>query len=55
MNLNNQAELEVYFADNFDTVLFPILADMYLSGPVKSARSVLVTTLTMLMDGSYLP
>ena len=30
MNLNNQAELEVYFADNFDTVLFPILADMYL-------------------------
>ena len=30
MNLNNQAELEAYFADNFDTVLFPILADMYL-------------------------
>ena len=30
MNLNNQAELETYFADNFDTVLFPILADMYL-------------------------
>ena len=30
MNLNNQAELEVYFADNFDTVLYPILADMYL-------------------------
>ena len=31
MNLNNQAELETYFADNFDTVLFPILADMYLN------------------------
>jgi len=30
MNLNNQAELETYFADNFDTVLFPLLADMYL-------------------------
>ena len=30
MNLNNQAELETYFADNFDPVLFPILADMYL-------------------------
>ena len=30
MNLNNQSELEAYFADNFDTVLFPILADMYL-------------------------
>jgi len=30
MNLNNQSELESYFADNFDTVLFPILADMYL-------------------------
>ena len=30
MNLNNQSELEAYFADNFDTVLFPVLADMYL-------------------------
>ena len=30
MNLNNQAELETYFADNLDTVLFPILADIYL-------------------------
>ena len=30
MNLNNQSELESYFADNFDTVLFPILADLYL-------------------------
>ena len=30
MNLNNQTELETYFADNFDTILFPVLADMYL-------------------------
>ena len=30
MNLNNQSELEAYFADNFDTGLFPVLADMYL-------------------------
>ena len=41
MNLNNQAELEVYFADNFDTVLFPILADMYLQkGDLTRARKV---------------
>ena len=41
MNLNNQAELEVYFADNFDTVLFPILADMYLQkGDLIRARKV---------------
>ena len=42
MNLNNQSELEAYFADNFDTVLFPVLADMYLQkeiwiGQEKSA------------------
>ena len=59
MNLNNQAELEAYFADNFDTVLFPILADMYLDGrdlvrARKSARLALVTILIMLMDGLYL-
>ena len=30
MNLNNQIELELYFADHFDTVLFPVLADIYL-------------------------
>ena len=41
MNLNNQAELETYFADNFDTVLFPILADMYLqSRDLVRARKV---------------
>jgi tetratricopeptide (TPR) repeat protein len=30
MDLNNQIELELYFADHFDTVLFPVLADIYL-------------------------
>ena len=30
MDINNQIELEVYFADHFDTILFPVLADMYL-------------------------
>ena len=41
MNLNNQSELEAYFADNFDTVLFPILADMYLQNrDIDRARKV---------------
>ena len=41
MNLNNQSELEAYFADNFDTVLFPILADMYLQKrDIERARKV---------------
>ena len=31
MDLENQIELELYFADHFDTVLFPVLADIYLS------------------------
>ncbi|MFQ6612764.1 MAG: tetratricopeptide repeat protein [Fidelibacterota bacterium] len=31
MDLNNQTELELYFADHFDTVLFPVLADIYQS------------------------
>jgi len=31
MDLKNQIELELYFADHFDTVLFPVLADIYLS------------------------
>ena len=31
MELNNQTELELYFADHFDTVLFPVLADIYQS------------------------
>ncbi len=30
MDLNRQIELEIYFADHFDTILFPVLADMYL-------------------------
>ncbi len=30
MDLNSQIELEIYFADHFDTILFPVLADMYL-------------------------
>ena len=29
MDINNQTELELYFADHFDTVLFPVLADIY--------------------------
>ena len=31
MDINNQTELELYFADHFDTVLFPVLADLYQS------------------------
>ena len=29
MDLKNQIELELYFADHFDTILFPVLADIY--------------------------
>ena len=29
MELSNQTELELYFADHFDTILFPVLADIY--------------------------
>ena len=29
MDLKNQIELELYFADHFDTKLFPVLADIY--------------------------
>ena len=29
MDLNSQIELEIYFADHFDTILFPVLADLY--------------------------
>ncbi|HIA84208.1 MAG: hypothetical protein VX489_05030 [Candidatus Neomarinimicrobiota bacterium] len=29
MNLENLTELELYFADHFDTVLFPVLAEIY--------------------------
>ena len=31
MELNNLTELEVYFADHFDTVLFSVLAEIYQS------------------------
>ena len=31
MNLKNQIELELYFADHFDTILFPVLAELYLN------------------------
>ena len=31
MDLKNQIELELYFGDHFDTFLFPVLADIYLS------------------------
>ena len=29
MDLKNQIELELYFADHFDTILFPVVADIY--------------------------
>ena len=29
MDFKNQIELELYFADHFDTILFPVLADLY--------------------------
>ena len=41
MDLKNQIELELYFADHFDTILFPVLADIYLSQEdYKRARKV---------------
>ena len=41
MDLTNQIELELYFADHFDTVLFPVLADIYLEKKdFKRARKV---------------
>ena len=41
MDLNNQIELELYFADHFDTVLFPVLADIYIQkNDLKRARKV---------------
>jgi hypothetical protein len=41
MNLKNKSELEKYFADHFDTVLFPILADIYKTeGDLVRARKV---------------
>ena len=41
MNLRNKSELEKYFADHFDTVLFPVLADIYKTeGDLTRARKV---------------
>jgi tetratricopeptide (TPR) repeat protein len=41
MNLKNQIELELYFADHFDTILFPVLANLYLNqNDLKRARKV---------------
>ena len=41
MDLKNKAELEKYFADHFDTVLFPVLADIYKTeGDLNRARKV---------------
>ncbi len=41
MDLKNKSELEIYFADHFDTVLFPVLADIYKSeGDLNRARKV---------------
>ena len=41
MNFNNQIELELYFADNFDTILFPLLANLYFEqDDLKRARKV---------------
>lgn len=41
MNLQNQIELELYFADHFDTILFPVLANIYMEqGDLKRARKV---------------
>ncbi len=41
MNLKNKSELEKYFADHFDTILFPVLADIYKTeGDLTRARKV---------------
>ncbi len=41
MEFKNKAGLEVYFADHFDTVLFPMLADIYYrEGDLARARKV---------------
>ena len=41
MDFKNQIELELYFSDHFDTILFPVLADIYLKNKdFKRARKV---------------
>ncbi len=41
MDIKNQIELELYFSDHFDTILFPVLANFYLKkNDLKRARKV---------------
>ncbi len=41
MNINNLIELELYFADHLDSILFPVLAEKYFAnGDLKRARKV---------------
>ena len=41
MDFKNQIELELYFADHFDTILYSVLADIYLNQEdLKRARRV---------------
>ena len=41
MDIQNQIELELYFADHFDTILYPVLADLYFQqGDLRRARKV---------------
>ena len=41
MELTNQIQLELYFADHFDTILYSVLADIYLNqDDLKRARRV---------------
>lgn len=41
MDFRNQIELELYFADHFDTILFPVLADLYFGqDDLRRARKV---------------
>ena len=41
MDLKNQIELELYFAEYFETILFPVLANLYLKqGDYKRSRKV---------------
>ena len=41
LDIKNQIELELYFSEHFDTILFSVLAEMYLkSKDLKRARKV---------------
>ena len=41
MDFKNQIELELYFADHFDTILFPVLAELYFrQDDLRRARKV---------------